>query len=204
MSTDDGSIFVESDTIEVAIGDRNPESGERVEPEEKPARRILGGTIGTTTDHGESAGRMRARVILETTVSELAIGMRNSCFSCKHFDQHAWAVFMRKAWATKEGMQTLNNIRAALEVSENLALREQHQGMDGEMDLEHALSSLGICQALTEAHGEKPWIVYPGGSCPQTVPEKGTPFGNAYQPRDSAAEKQSSSAFDAIMRRAQE
>ncbi len=130
--------------------------------------------------------------------------LRNPCFQCVHFDRKAWAklyAYWNDSTSPIEERRNLNGVRAALLETQNADIVDKSSGMDGDMDVEHALSLLGICHPLTEIEKE-PVIVYPTGGCPAEVCGPTQPNG-FYEPKTPEAERLGSQTFDNVMRLAQ-
>lgn len=172
------------------------ERGEKIEPEQAPARRLLdvSDTITLTGANGEvqSTAVMPMSVSVEMPAGELALGMSQPCFSCKHFDQRAWYEYRRARESTLEGRAELQAMREEL-------IRSANADVD---EVEFAMQSMGICRLLTEARNDAV-IVYPVSTCPDTLPNTTTPFPRSYEPRTSDDARQSTLTFDSIMRTAQ-
>lgn len=185
---------------------KRDEKGDKVEPEQVPARRLLDVSdtisLGSPGSEVKSRHQMPINVSIEMPAVELATGISQACFMCKNFDQKAWRQYMRKAASTVDGQRELNQMRAAIAGSSNAAVHARHaNGSDGDTDVEHAMQMLGICHPLTELM-KTPQIVYPISTCPATT-RTGIPFENSFSPRTRDDERQSSASFDSIMRAAQ-
>lgn len=196
---------IKSEKLEVMPLKRD-EKGDKVEPEQVPARRLLDVSdtisLGAPGSDKRSDRRMKMNVSIEMPAVDLALGMSRACFMCKNFDNKAFKAWMRKAATTVEGQRDLNSIRAAIAGSSNAAIHARHSNAgDGDTDVEHAIQMLGICHPLTELARE-PQIVYPISTCPANT-RAGEPFPNSFTPRTRDDERQSSATFDSIMRSAQ-
>lgn len=197
---------IKSEKVEI-LPLTHDEKGQRIEPEQAPARRLLdvsdGISLGGLPGEGQKTKKeMPITVSVEMPVAQLAVGMSKTCFLCKNFDQKAWRAYMRKAASTADGQRELNAMRAAIAGTGNAAVHARHDnGADGDTDIEHAMQMLGVCHPLTEIMGT-PQIVYPIAACPETT-RSGIPFPHSFEPRTRDDERQSSAAFDAIMRAAQ-
>lgn len=186
---------VNGETIQV-VPLTHDEKGDKLEPEQAPARRLLdvSDTISLTGPGGEvqSTAVMPMSVSVEMPAGELALGLSQPCFSCKHFDAQAWLQYRRSRMATPEG-------RAELQAMSEELVRSANADPE---DVEMAMSGMGICRVLTEARNDAV-IVYPVSTCPDTLPNSVTPFPRSYKPRTSDDARQSSATFDSIMRSAQ-
>lgn len=177
------------------------DKGQKMEPEAQPAQRILKTDSEVTTRDGKKLGSIPTDIVYETSAGELAQAMRHPCFQCKHFDQKAWFKLFR-SWtdpgAPKAMREQLNAIRAALLTTNNAKLADQHVSQEGDMDVEHALSQLGICRVLTEVHNDA-IIVHPTGGCPPEICTPTQPDG-FYEAKDKDADRLGSQTFDNVMK----
>lgn len=189
----------------------------KYEPEQMPAQltvqrdptevKLGAGASVEQQDAATPQGAIPTTLSYETSAGEMAKQVRTRCMLCKHFDVPAWRVLKRKWESTASGLETLNKLRSALYLSADVAMVDRHKSLEGDMDLEHTLMALGICQILTEIDRE-PCVVYgPYGCCPKQsktgapVITEAQPFGY-YQPCDMDAEREGSANYDAIMRAA--
>lgn len=163
--------------------------------------RVISTDIPAGMQGGRQVGTIPGEVIFESTAGKMAGAIRNPCFSCKFFNRPAW-LKLKAAWddptAPIDKRKQLNGIRAALLESNNARIGEKSQTLEGELDVEHALGLLGICQPMTEIDGN-PVIVYPQASCPDTVCTPQQPEG-FYLAKDRDADRMGSEAYDKIMR----
>lgn len=193
---------IKGETINVLPLERD-EKGDKLEPEERPAQRLLDVSERVQLTNGQKTeGSIRMQVSIEMSAGEIAAGFSSPCMLCKNFDTKAWREYFRFLSSNVDGIRVLNAFRAAIAGSGNAAVRERHVGQDGDVDVEHALQALGICHPLTETMGE-PAIVYPVATCPEFVPGTNNPFPKCFVPKTSDDEKVSAAAFDSIMRAAQ-
>lgn len=182
------------------------EAGNPIEPEQQPVQRemVLDVNVnGSLT--GQHLGQVPGQIIVENaTVDDYVAMSRWKCKGCKNFDMPAWKKLMR-AWedptAPMEQRKYLNGVRAALHESGNASIVERHNDGSGELDVDHALKTLGICRPMSEIH-QAPIIVYPMSCCPADVCTPTQPQG-LYVPKDRESERQGSEAFDKLMRAAQ-
>lgn len=186
---------INGETIQV-VPLTHDEKGDKLEPEQAPARRLLdvSDTISLTGPNGEvqSTAVMPMSVSVEMPAGELALGLSQPCFSCKHFDTAAWAQYRRSRMATAEG-------RAELLAMQEELIRSANADPS---DVEEAFSGMGICRVLTEARNDAV-IVYPVSTCPDTLPNSAVPFPRSYKARTSDDARNSTATFDSIMRSAQ-
>lgn len=173
--------------------------GQKLEVEEQAAARVLGTEVGATDQRGNPLGAMRTQIIAETTIGEIANQIRHKCKDCKHFDQPAMVKMIQKAGASgdKRLHQGLNEIRAALLQSQNASLTQMHEGADGDLDVEHALASMGYCRALSDKLNDL-IVVHPMAGCPEDTITPQSPHG-LFQARSRASEKDASAAYDKLL-----
>lgn len=196
---------IKADLLRVKVRQFN-DINEKVEPEQQTVQRVLqtDAEVSLNTARNKTVGLINSEIVYETTAGEMARAMRHPCFSCKNFNKRAWRelfVSMAADTAPMEKRQELNNIRAALLTTKNAKLQDRHVSQEGDMDVEHAISQLGICMPLTEIHGE-PVVVHPTGGCPPEVCGATNPDG-FYKSKDLDADKMGSKTFDNVMRLAQ-
>lgn len=182
------------------------DKGDKMEPEAQPVQRIFETESQVTSQDGTLKGATPTQVIYETTVGELATAMRSPCFSCKHFDAHAWQKIL-SVWndptSSLEQRAQLNQCRAALLQTGNAELQEAHTNpldKEQDMDVEHALSVLGICRPISEIMRE-PVIVYPTSSCPGEFCTPTQPNG-FYDAKDKDADRLGSATYDNVLKTA--
>lgn len=186
---------IKSERIEVVPLTRD-EKGEKLEPEQAPARRLLdvSQSITLVGADGEkrTTGALPMSISVELPALELAQGMSQPCFSCKHFDVPAWQDYRRARLATAEGR------------AEFLAMGEElmRSAYADPEDVEDVMASMGICRVLTEARNDA-IMVHPASTCPDRLPHNGERFPRSYEPRTSDDARQSTLTFDTIMRSAQ-
>jgi hypothetical protein len=147
----------------------------------------------------EAAARATTHIAHQTSAGELAQSVLQRCQFCQHFDPVGWGRLIRRAEASgdKRLLQALNEVRGevAMALQINPIAAEQHDlDQSGDIDLEHALKSLGICKALTE-HFKEDILVMPINPCAMPDFFKAKP--------ELEARRAASSGFDWIMRRAQ-
>lgn len=211
MDTDnkEQGFLIQTDTFHVSSLTRNPETGEKLAPEEVPAQRVLGTDAAVGGTGGETLGRMQVDIQVQAPLIDFATAARQQCMFCKHFDSRAWHALYRKMSETKEGLQILNTFRHGLTITENAAVRSRHQLDDDDFDVDHAMMACGICRPLTEIVKD-PIIVYPVSTCPETLPpptdgsvDPKIPFPVCFELREERqTERASSAAYDVIMQAA--
>lgn len=195
---------IKADLLRIKTGPYN-HNGQRVEPEQQGVQRVLVTEFDAKMQgQQKTVGKIKGEIVYNTSVGEMANAMRNPCFGCRHFDPAAWRklfVYWNDPTAPVDLRRNLNGIRAALLQTQNAEITDKSTGQDGDMDVEHALSLLGICHPLTEIHKE-PVMVYPTGTCPGEVCTPTQPNG-FYEPTSVEAERQGSQMFDHVMKLAQ-
>lgn len=146
-----------------------------------------------------AAQQQQGHIAHQTTASELALSTIHRCTNCIHFDQGGWLKIVKEVNGSGDKVRQgeLNSIRGMIAENMNVQLIESSAlDQGGDIDLEHALKSLGICRALTE-HDHETVIVSPISSCPDD-----RPF--FFQPKSGNAQKKAAHAgYDWILRRAQ-
>jgi hypothetical protein len=174
-------------------------NGDRVEPEQQPAVTVIEVNApakfqGSAAVVGQAAGEFQ----VHSTAREVADIARSPCFMCKHFDTKAWAMRRRQlACGTLEEQTKLKKIRVKLIELQDVNFQNLHSDASGEMDIEAAMASLGICRVLTEITAG-PTIVFPAGGCPRDACTAAQPMGY-FMPATSEADRAGSAAFDQIM-----
>jgi len=187
---------IKDDQLKVLPIEHNPETGDKLEPEERPAERrlVIGGEMAQMTDQmGRPLGAFDQSISIEMPAIDLAHGVRANCFGCKHWNQRAWHAWLSKMSQSKEGNQHLERWRHALVATSNVNPEDR-------ASINMALLACGICEPLSEAAGA-PMVTYPQAFCPTVVPETNppVPFGDNFAPRDLDMEKFGSMAFDSVM-----
>ncbi len=184
------------DELQVVPLERDGE-GEKLEPEERPARRLvtLDAPVSGSID-GATGQQMAATVSIEATAGEFAFGMRKMCLLCVHFDQRAW-IALKRSWELGgiDKQMALNEIRAALLETQNAQIQDMQRDASGDTDVENALTAHhGICHALSE-QAKDVIIVHQACVCPEGF--------DGFKARNPEADKFGSAAFDSILRTAQ-
>lgn len=195
---------IKRDTITVIPATFDPD-GKPLEPEQAPAVHRF--EVSAPLDCGGRIVRpdMPGSFDYETTAGELAVNLRFRCSSCAHFNVKRWRKFRRECeWGSKmELRQWVNEIRFNIERYLDPAEREKHSDSDGELDIEHAMDALGMCDAYTDEWSRRkgeffPVLLSPLCGCPSVDP-LGNPQAPAFKPKDRAAEKASSEAYDSVL-----
>lgn len=205
---------IKKDLLKISSGALNVK-GERLEPEEQVVRREV--TVAIDAKHGQGkigkhVGTIQGSIVTDTTALETATAMRHLCGNCKFFRNDLWMRDLKKNDSPEspiEKRRAVNQIRAALLQTQNMKMTEFSSSQDGDFEVEHAMRSLGYCQALFEfqkAQGknneEATTLVHPASSCPQDVKSEANPHG-FFTPASKEAQRQSDANFDSIMQRAQ-
>jgi hypothetical protein len=198
---------IKGDRIEVATG-ATDEKGRLLEPEAQPARRVIDVKGNVQLSGGQQLGdTIPTRFVVEgddtVTWAKALMGL---CKRCIHFDNPSWRrhIAENEIADAMEDRLELNKMRAYLMETQSIELQDAHASMDGDMDVEHALHSMGICRAMTEIYRER-CVVHPLGGCPpadQPGPH-GEDLSKLFKPRDAEAVKSGASKYDAILRAAQ-
>jgi len=193
---------IRADLLRVAHVPAMPD-GTPVEPEQQPAERRLEGEVGVTGSNGAPLGAVGGAIVAPTTAGDLARSARGFCLGCKHFSSEDWkkVVAAYQFHPDAEKREELNTLRSALLTTGNVELQNRHLDPEGDMDVEHALSQMGLCRVLTEAHRDVTGV-HPISCCPPELCSQERPMG-AYEPRDKAVERSGSEMYDKILRLAQ-
>lgn len=177
--------------------------GTKAEPEQQPVQRIIESSAGATAG-GAGVGQLPVRFVSEMSAGELSAVASRTCQHCKHFDHKAFQRVLQVADSPAspfEKRQAVNEIRAALLMSDNANLNDSHSGLDGDFDVEAALNACGVCQALTALDNDLN-VMHPTASCPAHVMSPTQPHG-LFQPKDRAAKKEASRSYDQVLGQAQ-
>ncbi|MFA6118139.1 MAG: hypothetical protein WC729_29400 [Sphingomonas sp.] len=197
--------------------------GKQIDPEEKPAERVLDAEIPITVGGGAAGvgaksaseftnGAVGDRLIHKPTVNvagtalEFAHGHSHRCCLCKNYNNHRFL-----EW--KHRMMLSPNLRERAEVD---FLRSKifdgtvsaPEAADGLPDVEWMLNTFAICDALSSIFKEE-HIVTPESGCPDyrgeaTVkPELQLDFQNLFEPKDADAARISNASYDNILKTAQ-
>lgn len=173
------------------------ERGQKLEPEEQPAKLTQSGSAPIALA-GAPAGAFPISIEQHLNAGALAATVRDPCGTCKHFDRSAWLNHVRFLRSTYAGKQMLNNIMAELIVTQNVSVQDLHRSpIDGDFDTDHAVNSMGVCRVLSEVHNDLV-AVHPLGVCPKEMRSLQKPRG-MYEAVDKDSERAGSAAFDKIM-----
>ena len=203
---------IKSDSLNISTADRN-EKGTQIDPEERPAERVLGIDVPITLSngqtvsaytHGEVADKKDGTVNINGTAIEFAEGYRGRCRLCKHFDNPQFRRWKHDVQLStdKDRRGVLDFLRSKLLSDGYAAVIDSHQGPDGDLDVEHALMEFGFCRVLSHAYNDM-FIVWPDAGCPTEDPT-GKPIDPApFSPRDSDAQREGDAGYDSILKAAQ-
>ena len=199
---------IKSDTLQVLPVTHSPD-GKPLEPEERPAQRVLGVAVAPTghivPGQPVTIG-VPTTINIEGTAGEFAQGFRHQCQSCIHFSPAAWQT-LRAKWENSPDLierKFVNGIRGMLLSSGNAQLAERHMGQDEELDVEHALQAMGLCRALTEIFSDHyrqfaPQIIHPLGGCPAQPGPSGEDLTQLFTPKNRQAARAGAQAYDAVL-----
>lgn len=180
------------------------EKGEKIEPEARVADRVLLTEAPMSMNQsGQAVGNLRCSVSIQGTAGEFAEQVRSMCAQCIHWDQGAWLERKRLLEQSKEGVQVLNGIRWELtQLGLGPQATEMHADPDGVLDLEHAISMMGICRALTELKRDPEGVLtHAMARCPEEVCSESAPHG-FFDDKSAATERIGAQAYDRVMRQA--
>lgn len=178
------------------------EKGQKLEPEEQPAKIVQTGAAPIAHGGIETGSGLPITIENHLTAGALAATVRDPCGTCKHFNRTAWRSYVKRLSGSYEGRQKLNAVMAELIMQRHMDFQEMHRSpVDGEFDTDHAVNSLAFCNVLTEVHAEE-IVVHPLGVCPPEMRSFERPRGS-YEARDGDTEKAGAKAFDSVMRAAQ-
>jgi len=194
---------IKADLLRVKTGPYN-HNGEKVEPEQQGVQRVIRTEFDANKKGEGKVGVIPGEIIYNTTAGEVARAMRSPCFSCVHFNRKAWAqlfTYWNNPDSPIDVRKQLNGLRASLLQTSNAEIVDKSMSQEGDMDVEHALSLMGVCEPLSEINRD-PVIVHPLSHCPDEVISPTQPDG-LYKPKSKDAEKMGSQVFDNVMRLAQ-
>lgn len=180
------------DTIRVG-GALSDGEGNKLEPEQQPVTRTVelpAPAVGTETG---TLGTMRGAIEIVQPAGIFADDLRTKCCNCVHFDNPGFLAAKKRLEGTAEGRKQLHVLRAALLDTGNASVRDMHADDEGDFNPDHALSTMGLCRALSELAKDEV-AVHPLANCPEGA--------NLFKARDMSADRRGSIAYDAIMRSA--
>lgn len=193
---------IRADKLKIASGVRDGK-GHKVDAEAQPLERHLSVDVMATSG-GRDVGLLPTTVVYETTAGAYANAMRSPCFNCRFWDDKGSRELIRK-WdasnAPLEKRSFVNQMRGNIIGTKNQEFLKKHLTPEGELSVNHALMSMGICRALTEIQGD---IVFtaPDSTCPEEVCSPGKTNG-MWEAKSAELDKVGSQIYDGIMRRAE-
>jgi hypothetical protein len=200
---------VKSDIIRVSTEKRD-QDGKQIDPEEHLAERSIGLEAPMTLG-GVEVGTLPGSIDFQTTAGSFAQGVRDRCELCKHWSVDRWRAVRRglEFGNRLDHRQMVNEMRYNLEIYLEGGDRDKFSdAQTGELDIEAALDSMGLCAALTEvfsrADGEvSPWATFSAAGCPSFEGPHGEDLLKNFVPRDAEAYKAACKSYDNVMRMAQ-
>jgi hypothetical protein len=193
---------IKADKLKIVSGARDV-GGHKIDPEAQPLARELSVDMPANLG-GKHVGSLPSTVVFETTAGEYANAMRSPCFNCKHWDDAGARELIRR-WdasnAPLEKRSFVNQMRGNIIGTKDPEFIRKHMVTpQGELNVNHALMSQGICRALTEIQGD---VVFtsPDCHCPDDLCGPGRPSG-LHEPKSAQIERHVTQAYDAIMKRA--
>lgn len=177
--------------------------GHKVDPEGQILEREIAIQADMTHGGRPIAGSIPTSVVFETTAGQFAEAMRSPCWNCKFFDNKGSQDLIRR-WdasdAPKDKRSFVNQMRGNIIGTKDPEFIKRHMTGEGEISVNHALMSLGICRALTEIQGDVVFVD-PTSTCPDELCGPGRPNG-MWESKDAAAERHGNKIYDGIMKRA--
>lgn len=206
------------DLIRVVPATHDVATGEKLEPEERPAAVVspmrVPLTLGLPTQVQQipvAPLTVRSETTYELTAGELAASLRKRCATCAHFDRLGWHKLKREYEHSSrmEHRQFLHDIRATVAAVISTEGETDLVGDLEELEVERALLDCGICRAISEIFTkytpDDPYfmVVASMAGCPdQTKGPAGEDLSQLYKPRDRAAARAAGQAQDVILRMA--
>lgn len=180
---------VKDDKLLIQSVPYNLETGEKLEPEEVPAARVIvGGAAVVGKETGEVFGAIPASMERQSDAIEFANARRYACGNCKHFDQVAYQEWITK---TTEGQLFEREQRASF--AQDFVMNPNRP------ELVLAMKYLGFCRVLTEMHRDLR-VTRPDYSC---IGGTATNPAGYWDPVTSADEQIAAANYDHILRLAQ-
>lgn len=177
--------------------------GNKLEPEQLPTERVFPGAAPVELSQSGATGKaIGSEIVVEAPLGQFAAGMRRLCYSCVFFDQKAWNQYVDGAQHSVDivKLHVINQVRANLITSQNAQIQEMHGGLDGSMEIEGAVRSMGLCRALTE-HFKDDTIVHPMGCCPEGI--NGLDPNGFHRDRDESTRRMQNAEYDKLLRAGQ-
>lgn len=196
-------IEIESDVTQIASGVTD-DKGQKLEPEEQPARRILGTHIDANYGQAIVGKGLRSSVMLYDTAQQFALEAKSECRLCKHWNKRLWKEVLDEAIASPDPLdqKMLFRMMGDLADSTNPQLQEMQANEEGEMDLYRGLRFFGACMIQTEMH-HSPVFSHAVSTCQHILGPNGERVVDYFEPISHNADVQGASAYDRIMSMAQ-
>lgn len=195
---------LQSEVLKISQVTHDPVDGTKLEPEQQTVSRVLSTAPSEASSRqtGQIYGSLPTEIVAQTTVAELAQGIKRLCKDCKHYDNPSLQKAIKGAERSPDLVKRdgINQIRAHLLATQNAVIGQVHDDGQGDVDVEAALASLGVCRALTELDQELV-AVHPLASCPAEVVTPTSPHG-LFQARDRETTKAQAIAYDTLMGKA--
>lgn len=207
---------IDQQEIRVVPATTDPATGEKLEPEERPAEirnytampLVMGSDPRNVSFAGPSL-TVRGVVSVDMVAGEVADALRKRCADCRHYDRKAWMHLYRQ-WrvGSYEEQQKLNALRATASSVGDEDYRQKHMDAEqGEVDVEHAIQDMGICHALTDYWSKilgrnEEMLFAPECGCPDEFGPDNTYLGRLFMPRDGGAAKRGAQQYDKVMQAA--
>lgn len=202
---------IQGDMLKISSGALNVK-GEKLEPEEQIVRREVKVDApvqhGVGVGQGKTVGSIATSIITDQSAGDQANAMRTLCGNCLHFRNDRWLIDLAKAdhpGAPIEHRRAVNKIRGALLQTANAKITNGSASAEGDLDVEHALRTLGYCQALFEFlkgagknNEEATTLVHPASTCPADVRGPANPDG-FFQYASGEAKKAANANYDRIL-----
>ncbi|MFZ2152135.1 MAG: hypothetical protein WAV09_03445 [Minisyncoccia bacterium] len=206
---------IRSDMLKISSGALNIK-GEKLEPEEQIARREVVMEAPVKLGNGAAGGRqvgvIPSKIVTEQSAGVQAVAMRSLCGNCVHFANEKWIKDLAAADAPDspiEKRRAVNQIRAAILQTQSPAISDASTGQDNDLDIEHALRTLGYCKALYvflrntgKNDQEAVTLVHPSSTCPEDVRKELPPDG-FFEFASPEAKKIANANYDRVMKMAQ-
>ena len=206
---------ISAEFLRIQAAEVDAVGGAKPEPEARPLERVQAGAIETNFNDGRlTGGALRGATLIETTVGQFAQGIRRMCGSCRYMNREAWRHMHAAIEASEDILvrDELNGLRAHFLTSADSTLSDLHEGADGDLDVEHAIGSMGLCEAYTgylKCPAGEEVIVHPAGVCPEKLgdlwpesPDANMALPMLYEPRSNAIQQAASAQYDRVMRAA--
>lgn len=201
---------IKGDAVRISTADRAVD-GSPIEPEEHLAEHIIQLDAPMKFQTGEPMpagvpGVLPGSFDYQTTAGDLAVALRHRCSQCKHWNVPGWRRLRRQFEASGEmdKRQFVNEVRFAIEQLLPEEERSRHSDESGDLDLEHVLDAMGLCNVITEilskSYGQLwPVVQLSAGGCPDHKGPHGEDLSDHFQARDREAEKIGAQVYDGVL-----